>query len=282
MSLSLSLRLQPQAALRQTLKLEQRLALQMKLIPPSSFSWEEPAPRTERLCGPQGTYLEISEEDLISYAQGCAQLASIIENEKPTAILVSLRGGLPPARIALSLSRLKPPIIYLKTSYFLKNLGRFVVEALEKCSKLYSPKSDSPLLYLDTSVTGTKIGWFLPQLKEYLTSLYPHWSLVSTILCHDPNLHYGLKPLFDEPQNTYHIGVRNILSEDTPELLGCPYHSHTDACHEKAIGETLAYQRISNPAIHVVGKESTAIHESKKLSTADLFIELVKGYCKPQ
>lgn len=277
MSMGMHMRLEQRCEQR----MEQRQLLVHKLCPPRNWSWDEPkALKPVQFNG--SPYIEMSEDELHSYAVGCQKIASVIESEKPDVIMVSLRGAHPVARCVDHFSKETTPKVYAKTSYFLNQLSRRVDKALYDCEK---KDRLNKVLMIDTSVTGRKLSWFLPQMLGSLSeSVENPLEFITGVLWHDKEgWQETTEKQYGQISNkNYNFGVKNLICEDSPTLLGVKYFDEKDRCHAGAVGVVDAYEEPVAARIHVTGKDETKVHKLERNGrindTADLFVDLVKKY----
>jgi len=262
--------------LRQELKLEQRLDL--RLNPPTGMDFTEPEALEPIQWHRGDAFIEISEDELQSYAAGCQRVKDIIEQECPDIIMVALRGALPVYRSIKPFNGTQKRVKFVKTSYFLNNLSGNVSRSIGKWA---CNDEIRRILMLDTSVTGTKLSWFLPQVLTGLAAdeAADDLEFLTAVLWHDKdgwteetNSKYG-----SVANVNYNIGVKNLICEDSPTLLGIQYARAR--CHAKAQGKVRAYDQPVLANIHVVNDiGQTQVYSPEREMTPDtasLFSKLV-------
>ncbi|MBI4176172.1 MAG: hypothetical protein HY518_03130 [Candidatus Aenigmarchaeota archaeon] len=278
--------------LRQDLRLAQRLELKLvaKLLPPAGWTFKEPPPIKGIKREGRQAYVEIGENELLSYAEGCRGIAEVIASEHPDYLLVSLRGGKPPADVVDHMTKGKYTKVYAKTSYFLKGLGAEMDMALRACQ---DEGRIGKVLMVDTSVTGTKLSWFLPEMLSSLSGKVGHdLDFVTAVLWHgregwheERTERYGCIT-----NRQYNIGVRSLICEDNPTLLGMTYDKRRDSLLKRAEDavedyEIHAYDSPERASIRVMGLDGKANEyhlDDKAASTAGLFVGLVRDYANRQ
>jgi len=277
-------------SLRLSHRIEQRLEHKLQLVlairPPKGTQFKEPDPVTPMHAKPGEMYVVMTEEDILSYADGCKEIGGIIESEDPDAVIVALRGAYPVARCVDPYLTKEYETISAKTSYFLDNIGERMNKALKKCKR---KKSFGKVVMIDTSVTGTKLGWFIPQLMGSLEErCKDELDFVTTVLWHDKegmnqkNMHeYG-----KVTHTSYDLGVRSLICEDSTTLLGVPYSRIKDLLRDGAkLDEIAAYEPPFDANIHVIEKDGTErVHKlairGPESTTAGLFVKLVGEYAR--
>jgi hypoxanthine phosphoribosyltransferase len=272
--------------MRQEQRLEQRCEQRMELRliqamrPPRNQEWQEPDPVKETFYAEGKAVVEIAEDELVSYANGCKNIAQVITDENPDVIMVSMRGAFPVARSVDHFTQKQIPKIYAKTSYFLHGLGRQVNRAFKQVAEQKAKK----VLMIDTSVTGKKLSWFLPQMLEDLQANYKsELDVVTAVLWHNREgwSEKTEKDYSHIRNRNYNVGVKNLICEDSPTLLGTGYTP--DDCRDVALEMIAACEVPHNADIHLVQKGGSKIkhllkNNGKIGSTADLFVDLVKKY----
>jgi hypoxanthine phosphoribosyltransferase len=246
--------------------------------PPRNQEWQESDPVKETLYADGRAVVEIAEDELVSYANGCKNIAGVIDAENPDVIMVSMRGAFPVARSVDYFTQKQVPKVYAKTSYFLHGLGRQVNRAFKQAAK----KEAKKVLMIDTSITGKKLSWFLPQMLEDLKTNYKsELEIVTAVLWHnkegwsDKN-----EKVYDHISNrNYNFGVKNLICEDSPTLLGTGYSP--DDCRDVALEMIAACEAPYRADIHIVKKNGSKDkyllkNDGKIGSTADLFVDLVR------
>jgi hypothetical protein len=261
--------------------MEQRQLLVQKILMPSGISWKEPSPmKPVQFDG--HSYVEICDNELRSYANGCRNIASVIDVEQPDTVIVSLRGAYPVSRCVDHFAQSRIPKVHAKTSYFLNQLSRKVDKALYSCER---KGRLNKVLMIDTSVTGRKLSWFLPQMLGSLSERVAHpLEFVTAVLWNDKE---GWKENTEKQYGSirnvnYNFGVKNLICEDNPTLLGVKYVDSKDRCHAAAYSEVNAYAEPVAAHIHVKTDVGTKVHKLERNGrigcTADLFVDLVRKY----
>lgn len=314
----LCLKIRPQQELRlsQLQKLELRLSSRLLLPTGLDFTEPDPMKRVEEFEGRR--VVRITPGEMNSYANGIRQAAAVLKSAQPKIVFVSMRGALPMFRATLGamtpkylnseyrgreweqkqvhllfeaqgpssghLERCKRmPVTFVKarTSYFLENLS----EGIEGClsSAFAHMRLANPItaVFLDTSVTGTKLGWFMPQFEDAVRQvgeiLKKDIHLISVILHHDKD---GRADTMDRTlkgekttvfSTTHNIGVASIITEDSPTLLGARYSG--DELHPKAVGLVEACEEPESVSL-MVGDKLYKIEREPSGETAILFARL--------
>lgn len=255
--------------------------LVQKLCFPKGMPWDEPEP-VKPLQFNGASYVEITEDELRSYADGCKKIAEVIDTEKPDVVMVSLRSAHPVSRCVDHFVKTSVPKVYAKTSYFLNQLSRRVDKALYDCER---KDRFGRVLMIDTSVTGRKLSWFMPQMLGSLAERVERpLEFVTAVLWHDKEgWQENTEKQYDKINNrNYNFGVKSLICEDSPTLLGVKYVDSKDRCHAGAAGVVDAYNEPFAAHIHVTGDDGTKVHKLERNgrigSTADLFVDLVKKY----
>lgn len=297
-------RLELRRELRQELRLEQKLKLELSLKRPH-MSWVEPKPLKPIEKDKRGRFVRISERELFSYAKGMRRLRRVIEHELPSAVIVSLRGGYTPVMSIKDLVRVSknlaetpayalytPRYVNMKTSYFLKNLSDVVATDLAKALTRIKGQHGrtKKLMFVDTSVTGTKLGWFLPQFVSAVRTGMElagikQLQLVTVVIEHNaPGVFKS--EIVSSDQSFSHkqvtIGVKNLICEDNPSLLGVKLSRKKDQVHEEAEGTVNAYEKAVPHDIviqHNDGREEY-VKRKKGESSFDLLLSLVRQAMK--
>lgn len=165
------------------------------------------------------------------------------------------------------------------TSYFLDDLSAGLERSLRRALGGLVDKSRLVVLFLDTSVTGTKLGWFMPQftetLKDAAEATGRRIHLVSAILHHKkPGLSH-VNDLERKGASFLHtridIGVESLLTEDSATLLGAPYRAKDIA--EEARGVVRACSAPKKVSI-MVGDRFHDIDDEATGKTACLFARI--------
>ncbi len=268
--------------MRQEQRLEQRMEQRLiqSLHLPRNQEWQESNSVKETHYAEGRAVVEIAEDELVSYANGCKNIAQIITDENPDVIMVSMRGAHPVSRCVNHFTSKQITKIYAKTSYFLHGLGRQVNRAFKQVAKQEAKK----VLMIDTSVTGKKLSWFLPQMLEDLEASYKsELDVVTAVLWHNKECwsektekNYG-----KISNRNYNFGVKSLICEDSPTLLGTGYTP--DDCRDVALEMIAACETPHRADIHIIQKDGSKIkhllkNDGKIGSTADLFVDLVKKY----
>ncbi len=297
--MELSLNCGMRLCLRQRLKMDlrQELKLEFKLAPPDNWSFKEPNPikEIEEYKGKQ--VIRITKSELLSFADAAKRTREIIEDVSPIILFISMRGALPLFRCAMY-AKLPATIgggnwekkkfnadnihtfsaVKLYSSYFIDGLGEVVGDILEKTFNTIRGKRPIKTVFLDTSVTGTKLSWFMPQfidvLKQVAEQLGRSIDLTSIILHHSMSGVFAVQPQEVHSKVTatrYDIGVKSLIAEDNPTLLGVVYNNEKIKCSDEAVGEVSAYEPLVNAGILIVDSNIAYFHHS----TADLFVRIV-------
>ncbi len=169
----------------------------------------------------------------------------------------------------------------MKTSYFLEDLSGKLQGGLSSAfGHRGGRKGSLNVVFLDTSVTGTKLGWFLPQfmgsLREVADVIGKDIHVLSLVLSHAKGgescaysgRHEGGK-LYSSRVD---IGVESLLAEDSPTLLGAGYFE--DEVCGKARGVVRACE-MPVPASLLIGDRYYDIGREPSGSSAALFARVM-------
>jgi|GEM_PF-2570055 len=175
--------------------------------------------------------------------------------------------------------KMRMKAVKVGTSYFLDNLSETMEGCLDTAFRVRGKDRPVRALFLDTSVTGTKLGWFMPQfidaVKQVSESVKRNMRLVSVILNHDKEGQASKIPM--ERLGDYlkssrvDIGVESLITEDSTSLLGASYDEHEIAY--EARGEVRAHELPETASI-MVGDRLYDINDEKTGSTAALFARI--------
>jgi len=135
------------------------------------------------------------------------------------------------------------------TSYFLADLEGSLEEGLRAAFKKGGRKRNITALFLDTSVTGTKMGWFMPQFRDAMIQIAD-----------------GVKKQIN--MVNVNLGVESLITEDSVTLLGSTIDR--DEMADDAIGVVRADQEPEMASI-MVGSRLFDIDDEVTGSTAALF-----------
>lgn len=285
-------------------RLSQRLVLKLshKLKLPSGWSFKEPEPMKAIEDYRGRRVIRITRDEIASFAGATLMSRELIKQMKPAVVLVSMRGVLPlfrcitqlgllPHREGWKTMRLKMGDTTFQarkvhTSYFLDDLNGVVSKELKAMFRALAKKGQDParIFFLDTSVTGTKLSWFMPQFLEIMGELADQVEfgveLINIILHHNQ-----VGRLDGESGNggaldwaIWNIGVQSLITEDSLPLLGVPYDREKQRCNPGAEGEVRAYRNIENPDILIEGPEGKLqLFERQSFeTTAMLFARVVQ------
>ncbi len=255
--------------------------------------------------------IKISERDITSYSTACLRALEVIDHEDPKRMICLLRGGYPPSRVlyALSGEYLGKSLdsFPIPTSDFLKN-KKSLVYSLTDNSINFAKNSQNhgKIFSVDTAISGSSSRQFMNEFTNNFQNLASCKRDVSEDVVidytlvrfwHDSEDRYSRtkrKPSLSEHRqrsdsgsgkefvlkfHVYDFGVRNLISEDKPVLLGMDY--------------PIEFKKEDNGGIH--GKKSEYIEKVLKTdpitmvqdggeityqphgeqTTADLFVDLI-------
>ncbi|MBD3210343.1 hypothetical protein GF318_03090 [Candidatus Micrarchaeota archaeon] len=169
--------------------------------------------------------------------------------------------------------------VKINTSYFLADLEENLEEGLRAAFRKGSRSRMITALFLDTSVSGTKLGWFMPQFKDAMKQVAKEIKrpvhLISAILHHDN----GGARMCSGPEkqsdllvtSRVDIGVESLIAEDSITLLG--RQTSITEIAEEALGEVHA-SRMPEAASIMVGERLHTVEAEKSGDTATLFARI--------
>ena len=179
-----------------------------------------------------------------------------------------------------------PGVLAIKapTSYFLNNLTDCVGDSLQSA---LSPatlgqnveRMKLTMLFLDTSVTGTKLGWFMPQFLDIVENVAEKTRkmihLISVIVNHARQDEQSAAMIENKGHGLYHtrvdLGVESLITEDSPTLLGSSYKA--SKISDKAKSEVAGAEQPKKVSI-MVGDRLYDIKDEPTRSTAALFARI--------
>ncbi len=265
-------------------RLEQRLdiSLKMEIRPPQDWAAEPDAHTPVQLDSKGRPFVEIKQEHLDAFAGAARMTAWLIHQHRPHSVLVPLRGANPMAhavRYALTrdpvfqlaeLARRKdgswftlPRFTRFHSSFFLEGLGEPGAQGVQKAIPFWmryrarhSPKSDVRFTFLDTSVTGTKHGWYLPQFVAGLRQAEDQIGRrihLSTVIWSPQEQPRGAPMGAGGMSGRTDIILPHLIAEDSPALLGVPLSERSlPVRSEVSPGALHAYDKIPRADVHVV------------------------------
>lgn len=289
---------------RQALKLEQRqaLKLELKIAPPDGWSFKEPPPVKEIDTHEGKPVVRIKKDELMSFAEAVKNILQLLQRVDPRVVLISMRGALPLFRCILKAEnqasrldeswkirnfrkRFNFTAAKLYTSYFIDDLSTVVGEGLENAFETVGRSRGGGLrvVFLDTSVTGTKLGWFMPQfiagMDQVAEQLGISVELTNLILHHAK---HGVHTTERTASNgvrvtTHNFGVESLITEDNPTLLGVNLRRIEEiTCAAGAVGEIRAYEDVVSAGILIDGGSNVSLVKPRyDEKTAALFARLV-------
>jgi len=162
------------------------------------------------------------------------------------------------------------------TSYFLADLEGSLEEGLRAAFKKGGRKRNITALFLDTSVTGTKMGWFMPQFRDAMIQIADgvkkQINMVNVILQHGRAGAEMCLPTITRSKflttTRVDLGVESLITEDSVTLLGSTIDR--DEMADDAIGVVRADQEPEMASI-MVGSRLFDIDDEVTGSTAALF-----------
>lgn len=121
-----------------------------------------------------------------------------------------------------------------KTSYFLEGMSENVQEGLISAFGHCRAKEVISAVFIDTSVTGKKLSWFLPQFMDSVRQVADIVGrtvhIMNVILNHGKPGETSSCLVKHEGGRLYSsrfdIGVESVITEDSPTLLGAYYTRH--------------------------------------------------------
>lgn len=266
-------------SLEQRQELRHVIRLSHELTPPTDWSWPEPEPMTKLQRSKGKVWYSIKEDELKALALATQKASDILWDERPDLLYVSARGGLPTGRAIRKLLAGRAAPEYYKearTSYFLSNLTGNIERSLA------GPEVQS-IAFIDTSVTGTKHSWFLPQFYEALNETFSNqpMRLIQIIFRHnwDESISGGQQH-GNVDVRTYSIGVPNLIAEDTSGLLG--YTFRKDQIDPKAYKFMDRLTEAPRAEIRVQTNSGEKIYQPFKgeFGTATRFVNLLVQYAR--
>lgn len=252
MGFSMSLSVRQEQRMEQKLSMSQQLRQALILDPIEPNPFREPEGHSGLKHGPRGPYFEVGSDDLQAFAASIKVASGIILRSAPDVVLVGMRGANPYAEaIKYSLhedpnhsrffrgmtgntsktegSRRLPEFIDLPSTYFRKDLAKCLQSALVKAtpSAIKNHGSDGTALrfmLIDTSVTGTKLGWYLPEFVDACqkASTISKKEISLDVVVFKPSGrsgHIETDGLTGVPTRVHEIVIPNLITEDVPALL---------------------------------------------------------------
>lgn len=255
----------------------------------------------------------IDDEDVRSYSLACLNSLKVVHDNDPEKMICLLRGGYPPTRIVHGLAKEylgKNIGIYdIPTSDFLRNKKDLVYSLAKKSleSSIGKPQGLS-IFTIDPAITGSSSRQFLADFPENFGKASQKVDSLE-----GANLNYAFVRFWDKSQDRfsktkvkpsairryaferngvkdllnlsiYDFGVKSLISEDCPTLLGCDYPIvFTEKENEGIRGQKSEYVVRVNKSqpIHVQnGTETKSYQPQKDQSTSDLFIDIILDRCR--
>ncbi|MBS3067487.1 hypothetical protein J4450_02190 [Candidatus Micrarchaeota archaeon] len=295
----MGLELSQRPVLKQALEQRQELKLVLKIAPPDGWSFREPPPTKEIETYKGKPAIRIQRSELESFADAVKNILQLLGQVDPRVVLVSMRGAIPLFRClvkavdqkkrvdgdwttrAFELRRTNFTAAKLYTSYFIDGLSEVVGEGLKNAFETAAGGDARRVVFLDTSVTGTKLGWFMPQFIEGMGQVAEQLGrieLVNIILHHaKPGMRATEQLAGNVSVTTHNFGVESLITEDNPTLLGVDLRKIEQVtCAEGAIGEIHAYEDEVPAGILIEdGSNVSLVRPRHDEKTAALFARLI-------
>jgi len=284
-------RMEQKVSLRQELKLSLRQELKLEPLDPNHF--QEPEGHTDLKNGRNGPYFEVANTDLRAFAAAIKVASGVILRRAPNVVLVGMRGANPYAEaIKYSLNedpeysrfflglpgntsktegmRKLPEFIGLQSTYFLKNLAGHLESSLVKAvpaAVANRGQDNMPLRFMliDTSVTGTKLGWYLPAFVDACekASTISKKQISLDVLVFRPagrGGHIESDQLKGVSTRVHEIVIPHLITEDVPALLtghNSKFRIKPDQVHPEAVGVIQALNPLPKAGVKVSGGSSS-------------------------
>jgi len=262
---------------------------------------------------PEG--MTMSEEDIHSYSSACVKSLFVIDKEQPESMVCLLRGGYPPTVVVDTLARefldvdLNPMLI--PTSDFLKNKHQLVRVLTDQLVRKASCNDHNRgrVITIDTAITGSSSRQFLREFNDGFETVVRRneYSEIPVSLDYvlirfwDKRPDRGSKTKIKSDVKTrydsitdvsgeevrhrlrfknYNFGVRSLISEDNPLLLGIDYPYTFEKGENGGIhGQKSEYTQqveVSVPITVSRNDGTNNVYQPKlNQSTGDLFLELI-------
>lgn len=259
--------------------------------------------------------LVISKEDLESYSVASLGNLKIVNDTDPDKIVCLLRGGYPPTRVVKGLAEEylgKSPEVYdIPTSDFLKNKKQLVYALAEQTVHFaHNSGGRARIFTVDAAITGSSSRQFLSEFAKAFKRAVERDETGEGV-----TLDYVFSRFWDKSESrfskkkirpvlnnqkvekkdgtvsylnfhNYDFGVRSLVCEDFPALLGIDYPIHLSEEENNGIrGQKSEYAvRVSDksPLVVVDGGHHSFYKPHGDQTTADLFVSLALDYCRDQ
>ena len=250
--------------------------------------------------------LKIEANDLDSYSLACLGSLYVLDEKNPDQMVCLLRGGYPPFRVVSALARdylgRDPQSFLVPTSDFLKNKKHLISALAEDALRLANRNEGHASLYtIDTAITGSSSRQFA---REFISG-FKRIARTDALL-DDMNIDYHFLRFWDDSEgrysktklrpekrkakvkgengqstltmHDYNFGVRSLICEDKPILLGVDYPIHIrEEDNEGVRGQKSEYvspvdMHLPIVLMHPEGDRRYQPHGEQ--TTADLFVDL--------
>lgn len=258
----------------------------------------------------------LEDRALRSYSLACVKGLRALDYHKSAKLLCLIRGGYPPTRVVHNLAseflEFTPELCDIPTSNFLKNRKHLVYALVERIFEdSYSRGDLKGAFTIDTAITGSSSRQFMDDFYSYFKEVVKRkgdreevpepFDYVFARFWHDReaefnNTRAGPNVL---PRNAtdvrgrqhrvnmflYNFGVRDLMSEDKPVLLGIDYPIDLKFNDQGGItGQKSEYIARVNEQIPivVVGEDGarTTYRPTACQNTADMFVGLLGDYSR--
>lgn len=256
--------------------------------------------------------VRINASDLESYSIACLGALYVTQKADPQQMVCLLRGGHPPSKVVHTLTKDylgKDMSFYaIPTSDFLKN-KKYLTYALAEEVLNTADRSDGNgrVLTIDTAITGSSSRQFMKEFADNFRKIcqkgrfandltldyffvrfwdnaqdrYSKTKCKAHLISHDQTMEsQGRTSTNHLRLHDYNFGVRSLISEDNPLLLGVDYPIEFKEEENEGISgqksEFVSSVKVQLP-IHVEnedGKDSCYQPHGNE-TTSDLFIDLV-------
>lgn len=253
--------------------------------------------------------ITLSEEDIRSYSVACVKSLRALNHHQSSKLVCLLRGGYPPTRVVHRLAQefleCPPELCDIPTSNFLKNRKHLVYALVENLINSYEAHKGGSFT-IDTAITGSSSRQFLDDLHKYFRDVIRKKQdrlsepilrdYVFTRFWHrkeaDFNGNHAAPNIFSRTTRDdkgrvhalnlalYNFGVKNLMSEDVPVLLGIDYPIDLKATDNEGVhGQKSEYATTvcRKEPIIVLGNsdERKTYRPSGAENTSDVFIGLL-------
>ncbi|MDP1695808.1 MAG: hypothetical protein Q8L29_02775 [archaeon] len=250
--------------------------------------------------------VRISGFDLDSYSLACLGALNVFSKKNPDKVVCLLRGGFPPYRVVRALAREylnKDPATFLvPTSDFLRNKKYLIYALAENAARLANKKGRGSLFTIDTAITGSSSRQFIKEFiedfdrairREFLnknSNLDYHfvrfwsdsegrYSRTKLKPVHNTRVSYGQGSdnclcslnFFD-----YNFGLKSLICEDNPTLLGIDYPIELRASENNGVrGQKSEYISQVDKHASIIVDDTNCFQPRGEQTTSDLFVDLV-------